>query len=278
MTKEKPLFSIITVVLNSADYIEQAILSVIGQSYDNIEYIVIDGGSTDGTLEIIRRYKDRIAWWVSEPDNGIYDAMNKGIKKAGGDFIGILNADDWYEPGIIRLAAEKIAPPGTETPPEPVTLYCDYYRWDEELGEEAKTKKYSTMKYWNGMSISHQGMFIHKALYDKLGLYDLHYRLASDYDFFLRMIRAGVKFVKIETHGVNFRMSGQSVTHVNESIREASRVNRHYFGSFSKKHASFILNNHVPSLAANVKLLLYKWVGKEKTAKLRRLWRRLKRR
>ena len=92
-----PLISIITVSYNAVKTIEDTILSVINQTYPNIEYIIIDGGSTDGTLDIIKKYQDKITYWVSEPDKGIYDAMNKGIAKANGELIGIINADDWYE-------------------------------------------------------------------------------------------------------------------------------------------------------------------------------------
>ena len=95
--------SIITVCLNSKRTIEQTIQSVIGQAHDNCEYIVIDGGSTDGTLEILKKYDGSISTIISEPDEGIYDAMNKGIALATGDIIGILNSDDWYEPGIFKL-------------------------------------------------------------------------------------------------------------------------------------------------------------------------------
>src|SRR3989337_1242859 len=88
--------SIITVTLNNADYIEACIQSVINQDYENIEYIVIDGGSKDGTLDVITRYENKITKVISEPDNGLYDAMNKGIKLATGEIIGILNSDDFY--------------------------------------------------------------------------------------------------------------------------------------------------------------------------------------
>lgn len=93
--------SIITVVYNGVKNIEQTIKSVLHQTYSNIEYIVIDGGSTDGSLDIIKKYSDSISYWVSEADKGIYDAMNKGISKATGDLIGIINSDDWYEPDAI---------------------------------------------------------------------------------------------------------------------------------------------------------------------------------
>ncbi len=272
--KGKPVISVVTVVFNGARYLEQAIQSVVNQAYDNIEYIVIDGGSTDGSLDIIRRYEGKIAYWVSEPDRGIFDAMNKGIKKATGDFIGILNADDWYEPVIIQRVAETAE---AKSQFGQVVFYCDYYHYDEELSVDSKVKRYSTMQYWKGMSVSHQSMFIGRGVYERLGDYDLVYRLAADYDFFLRMVRGGVEFMKIETHGVNFRRGGHSTMRMKESIWEASKINRQYFGFGSKKHLSFILNNHIPSLLGSLKLVSYKCLGRDKTARLRRLWKCIKR-
>ncbi|MCP5104420.1 MAG: glycosyltransferase, partial [bacterium] len=166
MDEKKLLISVVTVVFNGADYLEQAILSVVNQGYENIEYIVIDGGSTDGTLDIIHRYRDKIAYFVSEPDEGIFNAMNKGVAQTNGDFIGILNADDWYEPGIINRVVDKINE-SQETPPGPDVIYFDYYHFDEELSTHRKVKRYSSMAYWRGMSISHQAMFVSKGVYEK---------------------------------------------------------------------------------------------------------------
>jgi glycosyltransferase involved in cell wall biosynthesis len=272
MMKEKPLISIVTVVYNGAQHLEQAIQSVINQDYENIEYIIIDGGSIDGSVDIIRKYGEKIAYWVSEPDQGIFHAMNKGIKKAAGDFIGILNADDWYEPGIITQVANAAADKSGH-----VVFYCDYYHYDEELSVDSKVKRFSTMEYWKGMSVSHQSMFIDRRVYEKLGDYNLEYRLAADYDFLLRMVNDGVDFVKIETHGVNFRRGGESTMRMRKSIREASQINRQYFGFFSEKHFSFILNNHIPSVLGSLKLASYKYLGRDKTARLRKLWKSIKR-
>jgi glycosyltransferase involved in cell wall biosynthesis len=99
---EKMKVSIVTVSYNAAKTIEQTILSVLDQDYKNIEYVIIDGQSTDGTREIVEKYKDRLGYYVSEPDSGIYDAMNKGVKKATCDIIAFLNADDWYEKSVVR--------------------------------------------------------------------------------------------------------------------------------------------------------------------------------
>lgn len=107
---DNPLVSIITVVFNGAKYIEQTINSVINQSYKNIEYIIIDGASTDGTIDIIKQYENKISYWKSEKDKGIYFAMNKGISLANGELIGILNADDFYLPDTIKkiIDADKL--------------------------------------------------------------------------------------------------------------------------------------------------------------------------
>ncbi|EKD55550.1 MAG: Glycosyltransferase family 2 protein, partial [uncultured bacterium] len=112
--KYKFRFSIITVTYNSAKTLETTIKSVIDQSFPYIEYIVVDGGSTDGTLDIIKKYQDKITKWVSEKDGGISDAMNKGIKMASGDIIGIIHADDWYEIGALEKVDAAFESTGTD--------------------------------------------------------------------------------------------------------------------------------------------------------------------
>ena len=268
-----PLITVITVVFNGEKHLEKAIKSVINQAYDNIEYIIIDGGSSGGTPDIIKQYESHIAYWVSEPDNGIYDAMNKGIKKASGEFIGMLNADDWYEPEIIEKVADKID--SLEGDVEDRVIYCDSYNYDEELSPGNKIARKAGRKYWKGMTISHQAMFFHRSVYEKLGLYSLDYRFASDYEFFLRMIKAGIHFEKLDFHGINFRMGGVSTRYMNRSISEVSRIIRTYFGVFSKEYPLFLLTNRLPSMLGNARRLLTKLIGKEKTDRLRRLRRRI---
>ena len=112
---QQPLVSVITVVYNGEKYLEQTIQSVINQTYNNIEYIIIDGGSTDTTLDIIKKYKDYISYFISEPDNGLYDAMNKGIRRANGELIGMLNSDDWLNLDAISTVQNAyVKNPGTK--------------------------------------------------------------------------------------------------------------------------------------------------------------------
>ena len=143
--------------------LEQAIRSVLAQSYDNIEFIIVDGGSTDGTLEIIRRYNDRIDQWVSEPDRGLYDAMNKGIALSSGDLIGFLNADDWYEPGAIAAVVEACRPAEGRN-----TIIAGMWNLVfEEIGLTVRATP--SLKFHLGMPISHQAMFVPRGVYDSIG-------------------------------------------------------------------------------------------------------------
>ena len=105
---QQPTFSIITITYNAERWLERTILSVLSQSYPNIEYILIDGASKDKTVEIIKQYESGIASWISEPDKGLYDAMNKGIKLCSGDIVGLINSDDWYEKDIFKEVIQLI--------------------------------------------------------------------------------------------------------------------------------------------------------------------------
>ena len=216
------LVSVVTVVFNGALHLEQAIRSVLAQSYDNIEFIIVDGGSTDGTLEIIRRYNDRIDQWVSEPDRGLYDAMNKGIALSSGDLIGFLNADDWYEPGAIAAVVEACRPAEGRN-----TIIAGMWNLVfEEIGLTVRATP--SLKFHLGMPISHQAMFVPRGVYDSIGGYDLRYRYAADLDMLLRLHTNRVRFHFLDSVLVNFRTSGTSERHFRESGREASRIIRAY--------------------------------------------------
>lgn len=170
------LISIITVVYNAVSTIEETILSVINQDYDNIEYIIIDGGSTDGTLDIIRKYEEKIDYWTSEKDYGLYHAMNKGIERASGDIIGMINADDYYYEGALSKVARSF---------QNKTLDRHIFFGDMMHGDVL-------VQGWRQNAIrrsafgTHPSMFVPKVVYDTIGSYKLQYKILSDYDFMYR--------------------------------------------------------------------------------------------
>jgi glycosyltransferase involved in cell wall biosynthesis len=183
----KMLISIITVVFNSETHLEETILSVTKQDYDNIEYIIVDGGSTDRTLDIIRKYADRIDHWVSEPDRGISDAMNKGIKMSSGDIIGILHSDDLYaDPTVLGRVAEAFSHTphinalyGIQDYIDPVTGIT-LLTWGRDTDPSEIKKR---------MYIPHPTLFVRKKVYDEIGLFRLDYRVAMDYEFAIRLTK-----------------------------------------------------------------------------------------
>ncbi len=201
-----PLISIITVVYNGEKYFEQTILSVINQTYKNIEYIIIDGGSTDGSIDIIRKYKDNISYWVSEPDNGLYDAMNKGIKIAKGELIGMINSDDWYEQDALEIMADAY-----QKNPEKNIFHADRYDVDEGGSKKVREFNPSTFKFkYYGMTYNHPSMFISKREYSK-HIYNIDLQALSDFQFVLESFLKNKKaFLYINTPIVNFRLGGIS--------------------------------------------------------------------
>ena len=201
-TDNRPLISIITVVYNGVKTIEQTIQSVIRQPYQNKEYIIIDGGSTDGTVDLIRKYEMYLSYWVSEPDKGIYDAMNKGINHARGELIGIINADDWYEEDVF----EEIVKYYQETDSGKVIhgLLRNF------LNEEFYSMVGNSIRRLRFDMIQHPTCFIPKKIYDTYGVYDTSYKYSGDYDLILRFVNNGVKFCFVEKPIVNFRLGGIS--------------------------------------------------------------------
>lgn len=181
--------SIITVVLNSEKTIEDTIRSVFSQRYPNIEYIVIDGGSTDGTLQIINKYRKQINYFSSGKDSGIYDAMNKGIHTATGDVIGILNADDVYSDDYVieRVMREFANFPGHEL------VYGDLvYVKPENLSKVVRTwksKEHHSRFFEHANVPPHPALFLNREVFMRAGLFDLQYDLAADYEFMLRVFK-----------------------------------------------------------------------------------------
>lgn len=199
--------TIITVCLNSASTIEKTIESVLAQTYSDIEYIIMDGGSTDQTMDIINKYKEPFHGRMkvySEKDDGIYDAVNKGIKLAQGDIIGIINSDDWYEPTAVEDTISAIRGSGQN---EVITYgMVRYY-----VGEQEESIHFYRHEHIDKRMIAHPTCFVSKSIYDKIGLFDTKYRFAADYDFMTRAYESGIYFLPIDNKIIaNFRLGGAS--------------------------------------------------------------------
>jgi len=179
--------SIITVVYNGAENIEDSIRSVIGQTHKDIEYLIIDGGSTDGTLDIIRRYEHGISRVISEPDNGIYDAMNKGLEMASGDVVGILNSDDLYaDTKVIEHVVEYFAEKRVDS------CYGDLVYVDRRNTNipvrHWKSGEFLKKRFRSGWMPPHPTFFVKKDVYEKYGFLNIDFPLAADYELMLRLL------------------------------------------------------------------------------------------
>lgn len=201
-----PLVTVITVVLNGQKTLEQTILSVRNQTYSNVEYIIIDGGSSDGSISIIERYNYCIDLWVSESDNGLYDAMNKGIGYARGELIGLLNSDDYYEPNAISrvVAAYKKNRSSRIFHGDRMDILSTGRRQLRKFNPSTFLFKYYSMTY------HHPSMFIHKECYKEL-LYNSDLIVYSDYQFVLEIyLKHSEYFHYIKGPYVNYRLEGAS--------------------------------------------------------------------
>lgn len=203
----QPKVSIITVCFNSAKTIRDTIESVINQTYQNIEYIIIDGGSTDGTIDIIKEYEPYIAKWVSEPDDGIYDAMNKGIKMSTGEIIGIINSDDWYALDCISLVVHTFI-----AEPKPDVVHGNMVICDEDGTLLYLVKGLLNFKnnLYRRMPIFHPTMFIKKLVYENEGLYNCEYLIAGDYDFLFRIVKGNYLVKYLDKELAFMRLGGIS--------------------------------------------------------------------
>lgn len=213
-----PLVSLITIVYNGEKHIEHTIQSVINQSYKKIEYIIIDGGSKDSTLSIIKKYEKDIAVLVSEKDRGISDAFNKGINLAKGDIIGIINADDWYEPDVVEKVVNGIA--------DSDIVYGDMQLWKAGRKDFLVKGNYAYLE--NEMSINHPTVFVKATCYKKFGSFDLSYKCAMDYDLMLRFKVNGCKFKYLENVVTNMRWEGFSDAKWMIGCRESLAIKNKY--------------------------------------------------
>lgn len=221
-----PKISLITITYNSEKYLEQTIKSVIGQNYPNLEYLIIDGGSKDHTLDIVNKYRDKIAYVVSEPDKGISDAFNKGVKAATGEIIGIINSDDLQMPDALKTIAEHYDP-------EVDILRGTIISWNDQTGARVTKRpihpfSLATSYFLNGLnkkSVCHACSFISKAAYERWGVYQLKYKYMMDRDLLTRFHQHGAK-VKIIDHPLAISRIGGVTTQtpVHKKIKEVRNV------------------------------------------------------
>lgn len=248
---ERPLVSVITVCRNSERYLRQTMESVLAQTYPEIEYVVIDGGSTDGTLAIIRSFEPRFAGrlrWMSEPDDGIYHAMNKGIAQSSGELVGILNSDDAYTPDAIEVAVAAWLKTG-----RPGAVYGDAVILDES-GRELRVEEslaVSSGDRPDRMPMCHQALFVTAETYRRLGAYDTSFRILADYELVLRMLREGVAMTRVPAVLACFRTGGVCSADMDSANAERERIRVAYGASplFERfRRARHFVNNRIYSL------------------------------
>jgi glycosyltransferase involved in cell wall biosynthesis len=244
---KKPLISIITACFNSESTIRDTIESVLNQTYNNIEYIIVDGKSNDSTLDIIQSYQEKFKerkfnyLWISEKDIGIYDAFNKGVKLANGNWISFIGADDRYTENAVELYMKNL-------PKKDIDLM---YSNIKIKGKNNNTGVWSWDKFRRSMNIAHVGAFHHKHYFKKYGIFDTSYKIAGDYELLLRAKE------KLRTHKLNeitVIMSGDGISNSNikKVYSETTRAKKETAGV-----SSFICQ-----------LDYYKWLFKYKVKKI----------
>tara|TARA_A100001011_G_C14126243_1_gene763451 strand:+ start:101 stop:961 length:861 start_codon:yes stop_codon:yes gene_type:complete len=242
----KPLISVITVVVNGEKYLEKAILSIAEQTYDNVEYIIIDGGSTDGTLDIISKHEGLIDFWISEKDSGLYNAMNKGIKLSKGDFIGFVGSDDFLYKNSLEKLAKVAKNENIDYTVGPVDIIDDSGKLIEKI--LVLPNFLSKKRFIFDMATHHLSFYVNRKIIDKVGNFDESFKIRSDYDMTINVISASKKkFNFIDSVG-SFREGGLSGSY------------KSYFESFSilRKHKVSMLKSIFNILPSLIKVFIIK--------------------
>ncbi len=232
-----PSISVITPSFNQGAFLRGNILSVINQRYPFVEHVIIDGGSTDSTMSVLEEFGDRIAYWVSEPDRGQSDALNKGLARARGEIVGWQNSDDFYLPGALQLAGKIM-----RDNPHIDVLYGDYLYVDGEnrvVGSKKYPPRFTIKEYlYVGANISNQSVFFRKSAIERAGGFDVDLHLAMDFDLFLRLASfAHFKHVRayLGAYRVHGEQKGQTLT--GENVVEYSML---------RKRAGIAVNEKIP--------------------------------
>ena len=239
-----PKFSIITVTFNAGGVLEDTIQSVITQSYKNVEYIIVDGGSTDRTLDIIQRYRTHLHTIVSEPDQGLYDAMNKGMRLATGDYLCFLNAgDELHEDDTLLQIVRSLPPSG----PLPDVIYGETAIVDEE-GHFLRMRRLSAPEHltWKsfqaGMVVCLQAFFARRELAEP---YDLRYRCSADFDWCIRIMKKSTTLHHTHLTLIDYLNEGMTTRHHQASLKERFRIMCHHYGYASTvlRHLWFVVRS-----------------------------------
>ena len=232
----EPKLSVITVVYNNVRDIERTLLSVLNQTYKNIEYIVIDGASTDGTLEVLEKYKDRISKLISEKDKGIYDAMNKGISLATGDYILFMNSGDeiYSTTTVANVFANK----------EDADIYYGETEMVNEQRESLGQRRHKAPEHFTwrdfkyGMSISHQAIYIKRSIVET---YDPRYQLSADIDWIIKAARKAKSIVNVHQYVAKYLVGGMSKNKHRQSLMERFDIMKRHYGLIPTVFNHFII-------------------------------------
>jgi len=238
-----PTLTVITVVYNNVRDIERTLTSVIRQTYPHIEYLIIDGNSTDGTVDVIKRYAEHISQWISEPDKGIYDAMNKGLGRATGDYVLFMNSGD-------EIYAEDTVAQVFASAPDADIYYGETEMYDEDwhslgLRRHAIPAQFNWRSFRFGMSISHQAIYIRRSI---AGRYDPRYRLSADIDWIICAAKKANKIVNTRRLVAKYLVGGMSKKRHWQSLKERFRIFTKHYG---------LLPNIVNHLIITLNLVVY---------------------
>lgn len=242
-TAGEPLITYVTVVRNNQDTLERTILSVQEQTYRNVEHIILDGASTDGTLDIIRRHADRLDYYASERDAGLYDALNKAVPLSRGALICVLNSDDWLEPNAAQIAAKRLL--GRDGP---IMLLSAAKVADGKVVHNWQPAVVHPGSYFMCANDCHNAIYASKSTYELTGPYDSTYKIAADFKWIMSALDAGAQFIYTTEPTVNYSLGGTSGDFLGHS-RECMRVVRERFPALSEQevqglyHCFFIFSD-----------------------------------
>lgn len=245
----KPLVTVVTTVYNRESVVEKAICSVLTQTYENIEYIVVDGASDDNTIAVIRKYDDVIDYFMSEPDGGLYEGMNKGLELAQGDFIIILNSDDWYVPSCIQTLVDAALADNLE-------LVCALATEVDATGtflREIPMLPFGD-NVWVRMPLRHETMLVSKNLYNRVGLYDETYQIIADLKLTQRMYDEKVRFRQLDESLMFFRKMGIASDLTENLMSERRRLLFDQFPFMTDKEIKLLASEYKRDISPYIKL------------------------